>query len=374
MREARGSGGGAWGPLLGVAGLALAAQVLPEVPRILLTVALGLACVPASLFALRRKLQALEMPPGAPEPSKEERNTLRTVRALVVFDALMAGPLAAIVVHTLLEVPAHARFNPMLAVFLFALLFYFPLPVQWRRLRLLREARAQGLLPVGPARVSTTGDHALDDVLARKPYATRALLIVIGLVSVAAWLYQPLEALLWKDNQAILAGEVWRLVTVMLVHGGILHLAMNLSALSSVGSAAELLLGVRRLLFVMLAGGVAASLASVAFTPGPAVGASGGIAAVIGALLTFGWRQRDLLPPGVRDRLVRGGGTAAVMTALLGVMVQNVDNAAHAGGFAFGLVCGLLFQPSPALRQALAAARALAVASPEPPPRPPDQA
>lgn len=189
----------------------------------------------------------------------------------------------------------------------------------------------------------------------RRPQATQALVAVIVATSVADWLFPGLELVdrFAKVNERIRAGEVWRLLTPILVHGGVVHLAMNMTALLSVGKAAELLVGPRRMLAVMLGGAVVATATSAAFTAAPSVGASGGIAALIGLLLAFGLRRRALLPAAVSKQLVGNGLFAAVMTALLGALVPRVDNAAHLGGFVAGLVAGAWFPPSKALLVAL---------------------
>ena len=80
------------------------------------------------------------------------------------------------------------------------------------------------------------------------------------------------------DKAAVLNGEYWRLLTVVLVHAGILHLAFNMYALYIVGPTVEALYGRWRFLFLYLACGAAGSTASFVFSDAAvSVGASGAI-------------------------------------------------------------------------------------------------
>src|SRR3954449_11728020 len=59
---------------------------------------------------------------------------------------------------------------------------------------------------------------------------------------------------------AIRAGEYWRLVTSMFLHGGLLHLALNGWALFQLGSLLELLMGSPRMLLLYFGSGLARPL------------------------------------------------------------------------------------------------------------------
>lgn len=165
--------------------------------------------------------------------------------------------------------------------------------------------------------------------------ATRALLALIVPVSVAGLFFPGVTGLLAKVNDRLLAGELWRLVTPALVHGSGLHLLVNAMALNQVGRLAELFYGPGRFLAVFVVGTAGATLASVAWTEAPSVGASGGLFAVVGALLAFGVRERGL-PEELRKRLVRDELFVIGVNLAFGLMVPYVDNAAHLGGLATG--------------------------------------
>jgi membrane associated rhomboid family serine protease len=202
-----------------------------------------------------------------------------------------------------------------------------------------------------PAPPSAMGDAALDALVSRRGPVTTALLAVIIAVSAAA-LLQPGAGLLdafAKVNERIRAGEIWRLVTPALVHGGPVHLLVNAMALAQIGRVAEALYGPVRFLFLFVLGTAAATATSFVFTPAPSVGASGGLFAIVGALLAFGVRHRGTLPEAARRRMVRGELFTVAINVALGLTVPYVDNAAHMGGLVAGFVLGLLLPPGRAV-------------------------
>jgi membrane associated rhomboid family serine protease len=89
---------------------------------------------------------------------------------------------------------------------------------------------------------------------------------------------------------------------------------------------------------VFLFSAVAASATSF-YAPGPplSVGASGGIMGMIGFLAVVGVRRRHLVPRG----FLRSIALSVALTAATGLVAHHfIDNAAHAGGFAGGVLIG----------------------------------
>jgi rhomboid protease GluP len=144
---------------------------------------------------------------------------------------------------------------------------------------------------------------------------------------------------------AIRAGQYWRLVTSMFLHGGLLHLALNGWALFQLGSLLELLMGPRRMLLVYFVTGIAGSLASATFTQKPSVGASGAIFGLLGALIAFLLRRRGALTPQGKSILMQLVGWA-VINVFFGFSTPGIDNSAHLGGCAAGLLLGFVL-PEP---------------------------
>ncbi len=150
----------------------------------------------------------------------------------------------------------------------------------------------------------------------------------------------------------ILSGESVTLLSSQFLHGGWLHLLGNLLYLSIFGNNVEDRFGRVGFLLFYLAGGVVAGLAHVAIDPGstiPTIGASGAIAATLGAYLVLfpGARVTSLVFLGFFIQLVR---IPAVIVLGLWFVLQLVDGIgslgvvqgggvaffAHIGGFAFG--------------------------------------
>lgn len=189
---------------------------------------------------------------------------------------------------------------------------------------------------------------------------TIAVILVTAGVSLIAQ-NDPSEAILrqlWLDRADVRQGELYRLLSVTLVHGGFLHLFLNMYALWVVGPIVEQIWG--RSLFVLfyVLTAIAASTASFLMSPGPAVGASGAIFGLVGVILA-GTRAHD---PAL-DRRARGIvpqlGMFVIINLVFGFVSQaggiRVDNAAHIGGLIAGLWLGFVVPPgrAPSLRAAL---------------------
>jgi membrane associated rhomboid family serine protease len=266
--------------------------------------------------------------------------------------ALGAGA-AGIAVLAAARLAGRAAETSALLVLLFAAALA-PLPLLRREWRRVSDGRARGLVPE-PAPRPSLGSAELDAALAGPAPATRTVLLAVVAVSVAAMLL-PEEALLGrlaKDNDAIRAGELWRLLTPGLVHGGGLHLFMNAAVLSNVGAVVERLLGPARMLAVLWGGVAAGSLASFATNPHQSVGISGGLFALVGALLAVGLRHRRALPPPARRMLVRAPVEIIVLNVALGLALPIIDNAAHLGGLGAGVALGLVLAVRPEVRATL---------------------
>ncbi len=151
------------------------------------------------------------------------------------------------------------------------------------------------------------------------------------------------------------------LVTSVFLHGGWLHLLGNMLYLWIFGNNVEDRLGRLPFLLFYLAGGVVAALAQVAIAPGsdvPLVGASGAIAAALGAYLVLypGARVVSIVFLGFFYQLAEVPalivlGFWFVLQLVSGVASLDARTAqgdvaffAHIGGFAMGLAVGLLLR------------------------------
>lgn len=145
------------------------------------------------------------------------------------------------------------------------------------------------------------------------------------------------------------SGQWWRLITALFLHGGLLHLLVNLWVMWHSGRLTERLFGSGRYALIWLGTGLVASMSSVTWNPSLAsVGASGAIFGVLGAFLGHAMR------PGARLSM-RVLKTHWISTAIFvlfslanGLMGVGIDNAAHVGGFLSGLAMGMLLaEPLP---------------------------
>jgi rhomboid protease GluP len=142
-------------------------------------------------------------------------------------------------------------------------------------------------------------------------------------------------------GERIFAGEGWRLVTGMFLHGGLGHLVGNCVALYILGLAAQRAWGTARALLIYFAAGLFASLCSALLQPMPAVGASGAIFGLSGALVVFFYRHSGSFY--LRSRRIGAALLGwAVFNLAMGAFTPYVDNWAHLGGLAAGLAAGLL--------------------------------
>jgi rhomboid protease GluP len=150
-----------------------------------------------------------------------------------------------------------------------------------------------------------------------------------------------------KQNQAIDAGQWWRLLTPMVLHGGLAHLMFNTWALYILGTEAERIYGSIRFLAIYLVAGLAGSIASYVFNPGAlSVGASGAIFGLLGALAAFAYVARSLIGKEASKMQLGQIVTLAGINLMFGFLPgTNIDNAAHIGGLVVGVICGVILAP-----------------------------
>ena len=182
----------------------------------------------------------------------------------------------------------------------------------------------------------------------------------------------------WGGNFALatFAGEGWRLLTSMFMHAGILHLAMNMLLLQSIGALTVQRFGRWGFVQLYLLGGLLASAASAWWQAHTlistrtsanvgalglaqpvlklivSVGASGAIFAVCGGLLAVIVRAKRTgnwmygFDAVTKNALLRVVG----INIAIGFMVPGIDQSAHVGGLLAGLLLGLVL-PIVAMRQ-----------------------
>jgi len=176
-------------------------------------------------------------------------------------------------------------------------------------------------------------------------FAVPYLLDQLGVVYKA----MPLSALLLihgaKDNIAIAsADQYYRFLTMMFLHGNVVHLLFNSFAIVQIGVTVERMSDSKRFLGIYFIGGLAGGVASYLFTVNPSVGASGAIFALIGAMGTFVWMNRRAYGDNAKQILGSIAFTALI-NIFFGYSMPNIDNMAHIGGLVGGLLTGFFLMP-----------------------------
>ncbi len=177
---------------------------------------------------------------------------------------------------------------------------------------------------------------------------TLILIAATVIVSLSALLSDEGQALmeaLWLDKADVAHGELWRLWTVTLLHGGLPHLFFNMYALYLAGPVVERWYGSLQFLAIYLGCAGVASVASFVFGgDAPSVGASGAIFGLFGLLLAAG---RFHHPVDRSSRALVGQlGFLIVLNIVFGFAMTGIDNAAHLGGLAAGLWLGAMVPPT----------------------------
>jgi rhomboid protease GluP len=177
----------------------------------------------------------------------------------------------------------------------------------------------------------------------RTPYITMVLLVIMAVLYALQWLsdllygYDFLAIYGMKSNEWIIAGEYWRLVTAMFLHGSIIHLGFNLYALYILGRRVERFFGSIRFLALFLIAGIAGNLFSFVFTAAPSLGSSTAIFGLLSAEGIFIYQHRKLFGEQFRVAL-RQIIQVAVGNLVIGFMIPGIDNWGHIGGLIGGAI------------------------------------
>jgi membrane associated rhomboid family serine protease len=140
-----------------------------------------------------------------------------------------------------------------------------------------------------------------------------------------------------KSNFEIDQGEIWRFLTPVFLHIGILHLAFNSYAIWIVGPQVEKLYGASRFLLLYVLTGIAGVAASYWYHPrDPSAGASGAVFGLFGVLLVFSFKYRKTIPTFFSQALGKGILLTVGINLVIGYMIPQVDNSAHLGGLIAG--------------------------------------
>ncbi len=147
------------------------------------------------------------------------------------------------------------------------------------------------------------------------------------------------------DKQRLAVGEIYRLVSVTLVHANLVHLGFNMYALYLLGPLVERAWGTRTFGMIYVLSAAAASTASFLFSPNLSVGASGAVFGLVGVVLAGTRVYRPVLDRRTRALIPQLGSIVVINLAFGFLFAGTVDNAAHIGGLVAGLWLGLFLRP-----------------------------
>ena len=170
------------------------------------------------------------------------------------------------------------------------------------------------------------------------PYITYLLIAInciFFFVPLVLRQYNYVIDMLCVHGPSIRAGQYYRLITGIFLHGSIFHLFFNCYALFVIGSQIESYLGKIKYLIIYFFSGLCGSLLSITLGGSAAsIGASGAIFGLMGSLCYFGYYYRVYFGNVLKSQLI----PLIVLNLGLGFLMNGVDNAAHIGGLIGGVI------------------------------------
>lgn len=230
-------------------------------------------------------------------------------------------------------------------------------PEDTARVVSLADARNQHRARVAVQHVSANDEH--QPILRLPPM----IKVLCGLI-IAVFAAQKLlpvdmaEALVWWGGfiparysgvMAFDAAAIWSPLTHALLHGGWMHIGMNIGMLMAFGAGLEKQRGAKSLMFIFIVstlGGAVTQFVFYSDSTMPMIGASGGISGLFGAALMGMAQQATEHDPRWRTRLRHVLPFVAVwigISLFFGIFGMPGENqpvawAAHVGGFIAGMI------------------------------------
>ena len=137
-------------------------------------------------------------------------------------------------------------------------------------------------------------------------------------------------------------GEVWRLFTSMFLHGGTMHIVMNMFSLYILGRLVEPLFSKITYLSLYIISGLFGGLVSIYSNIDVfSVGASGAIFGIFGVLIGFAIIHRHNMGESFKS-FIKEIAILLGINLFIGLVVPNIDMAAHVGGLIAGFIGGLV--------------------------------
>ena len=133
--------------------------------------------------------------------------------------------------------------------------------------------------------------------------------------------------------------ELYRLITSIFLHGGLLHLLCNMYSLYVLGPQLESFFGKIKYTIIFIGSGIIGNLLSLVFLQETyvSVGASGAIFGLLGALLYFGYHYRVYLSGVIKSQII----PLIILNLAIGFFATSINNLAHIGGLIGGVLVSM---------------------------------
>lgn len=174
----------------------------------------------------------------------------------------------------------------------------------------------------------------------KRPVITYLLIVINLMVFLYGMIYNVDLIDLFGDNYVLVQdGEIYRMLTSMFVHNGIMHLLLNMYALYTIGPVVERYYGKTKFLFIYIVSGLLASTFSNVFMSADviSVGASGAIFGLLGSICYFTYYYRATLQGILRGSII----PVIVLNLIIGFISPSIDLSAHIGGLIGGILISM---------------------------------
>ena len=169
------------------------------------------------------------------------------------------------------------------------------------------------------------------------------LIYVLQMLSVAVFGYA-VSQVDWlvlygaRINEAIRAGELWRFITPVFLHGSIPHIFFNMYALFSIGTFLEQQFGHGRFALLYFLAAFSGNVFSFLLTgaSGYSIGASTAVFGLIAAEVIFFYQNRKMFG-GQAKRAISNAGFIIAVNLFIG-LTPGIDNWGHVGGLLGGAI------------------------------------
>jgi rhomboid protease GluP len=179
---------------------------------------------------------------------------------------------------------------------------------------------------------------ALPTLVPKATYAILGFTILIYLLQMASMAIlngDDLPLMLGaRVTELIRAGQWWRFITPVFLHGSVTHIFFNMYALLSIGSFLERHFGHGRFVLLYFLGAFAGNIFSFLLTDGYSVGASTAVFGLVAAEVIFFYQNRKLFGSQAKQA-ISNAGFIIVVNLLIG-LTPGIDNWGHVGGLLGG--------------------------------------